>query len=525
MLRDLRGMWGQALAIAFVIVAGVATFVAMTATMDSLQRTLDTYYEDYRFADVFASIRRAPERMHERLRRVPGVGRVQTRVVAGVNLEIPDFEEPVTGQIVSIPESRQPSLNQLFVREGRLVRPGREDEVVLNEAFAEAHAMEIGSTFAAIINGRRKKLTVVGIALSPEHLMQVQPGSLFPDPKRFGVMWMGRSALAAAYDMEGAFNDATFALAPGARVQDVVDRLDVLIALTQRTIDENMDELHDGSVIVYDGERTQMEDVEIPDGMIGLSVPLKRLAEDAGGAIMRNVVALGAACEVADFPIENLDESLEKRFGDKGEAIVENNKEAARLGQEYVADEFAVFVDPELRHDEQADPLRALRCVGQARQVDRKPRAALRQRRLEHPARFGRRLAAGSATAALVELALRLFRARRIRTVDRLHEGDDLGPLLGRERVVPPGHALGRHALGDYLVDRDCRAAVNPVVVHQVRADQPFALVAVARGAQGRVMLGACLDGRLVSDELGERRGVRREGGVGGGEGGAAAQA
>ncbi|PSP66950.1 2-oxoacid:acceptor oxidoreductase subunit alpha [Halobacteriales archaeon QH_8_67_27] len=124
------------------------------------------------------------------------------------------------------------------------------------------------------------------------------------------------------------------------RVESVVDRLDILIALTERTIDENMDELHEGSVIIYDGERSTMQDVEVPEGMVGLSVPLQRLAEDAGGAIMANVVALGAACEVAQFPIENLDESLDKRFGDKGEAIVENNKEAARLGQQYVAEEY-----------------------------------------------------------------------------------------------------------------------------------------------------------------------------------------
>jgi 2-oxoglutarate ferredoxin oxidoreductase subunit alpha len=119
-------------------------------------------------------------------------------------------------------------------------------------------------------------------------------------------------------------------------IESVVDRLDVLIALTERTVHENADELHDGSVIIYDGERSTMEDLEVPERTIGLDVPLKRLAEDAGGAIMRNVVALGAACAVADFPIGNLDEALEKRFGDKGEAIVENNKTAARMGQEFV---------------------------------------------------------------------------------------------------------------------------------------------------------------------------------------------
>ncbi len=124
------------------------------------------------------------------------------------------------------------------------------------------------------------------------------------------------------------------------RVESVVDRLDILIALTERTIDENTDELHEGSVIIYDGERTSMQDVEIPEGMVGLDVPLKRLAEEAGGAIMANIVALGAACEVSQFPIENLDASLEKRFSDKGTAIVENNKKSARLGQEYVQENY-----------------------------------------------------------------------------------------------------------------------------------------------------------------------------------------
>ena len=125
-------------------------------------------------------------------------------------------------------------------------------------------------------------------------------------------------------------------------VQSVVDRLDILIALTERTVNENLDELHEGSVIIYDGERTMMQDFEPPEGMVGLDVPLKQLAEEAGGAIMRNVVALGAACATADFPIEYLDEALEKRFGDKGSKIVENNRDAARLGHDYVEDNYEV---------------------------------------------------------------------------------------------------------------------------------------------------------------------------------------
>ncbi len=121
-------------------------------------------------------------------------------------------------------------------------------------------------------------------------------------------------------------------------VQSVVDRLDILVALTQRTIDENLDELHAGSAIIYDGERSW--EAEIPDEMTAVDVPLKSLAEEAGGAIMRNIVALGAACEITGFDVAYLDEALQKRFGGKGSKIVENNKEAARAGQSYVQEHY-----------------------------------------------------------------------------------------------------------------------------------------------------------------------------------------
>ena len=130
------------------------------------------------------------------------------------------------------------------------------------------------------------------------------------------------------------------------QVGSVVDRLDMLVALTQRAIDENADELHDGSVVIYDGE--DIGEAEIPGDASGVNVPLESLAAEAGGAIMRNVVAMGAASELTDFPIENLDEILEKRFGEKGTKIVENNKAAARKGQEYVREECDVETDYEL---------------------------------------------------------------------------------------------------------------------------------------------------------------------------------
>jgi putative ABC transport system permease protein len=228
MMRDLWAMRGQALAIAFVIVAGIATYVSMTSVMESLQGTLDDYYADYRFADGFASVRRAPESVAARLRMVPGVNHVQTRVTAAANLEVATFDEPVAALIVSLPAEGQPALNRLFIREGRLPAAGQ-PEVVLNEIFAEAHGLRPGDVLSAVIRGRHQTLRVAGVALSPEFLMQLQPGSLFPDAERFGVMWMDRAVLAPAYDMEGAFNDVAFTVAPAASIDNVIEHIDEIL--------------------------------------------------------------------------------------------------------------------------------------------------------------------------------------------------------------------------------------------------------------------------------------------------------
>jgi len=230
LLRDLWGMRGQALAIAFVVVAGVATYISMRSVQAALQRSLAEYYLQYRFADGFATVRRAPLLVAEQLAAVPGIAEVEARVTAPVNLQVPGFDEPVAGLLVSVPRGGQSVLDQLVLRSGRLVRGGSESEVVLNEIFAEAHHLRPGDHLGATINGRRRTLTIVGIALSPEFLLQIQPGTLFPDPERYGVMWIGRPALAAAYDMEGAFNDVAFTIASGASIADVIERVDRILA-------------------------------------------------------------------------------------------------------------------------------------------------------------------------------------------------------------------------------------------------------------------------------------------------------
>ncbi len=229
LLRDLIAMKGQALAIALVAAAGVAMYVMYLSNFESLRRTQQAYYQRQRFAQVFASLERAPSEVAAKIAAIPGVDVVETRVVAHVRLDLPTLDAPATGRFISIPDDRRPSLNDLVLRRGRWIERGRSDEVLVSEAFASAHRIVPGDPIHAIINGHRRRLTIVGIALSPEYVYSVQPGQLIPDDERFGVFWMGNESLAAAFDMEGGFNDVVLGLSRNVIANDVIAHLDRLL--------------------------------------------------------------------------------------------------------------------------------------------------------------------------------------------------------------------------------------------------------------------------------------------------------
>jgi len=229
LFRDLWQMKGQGLAISMVIASGIAMLITFLGAFDSLHLTREAYYERFRFADVFASMKRAPNHLLGRISEIPGVAQADARVIVNVILDVEGLEEPATGTLISIPEQDLPTVNDVALIKGRYIEPDRPDEVLASEGFAIAHGLNPGDKVSAVINGRRKDLKIVGIALSPEYIYSIRPGDIFPDDIRYGIFWMGRKALATAFDMEGGFNDVNLRLIRGASEQEVIARLDHIL--------------------------------------------------------------------------------------------------------------------------------------------------------------------------------------------------------------------------------------------------------------------------------------------------------
>ena len=229
LVRDLARMKMQAMAIALVVAAGTAAFIGTAATARALRLSEERYYDDHRFAHVWSRLARAPDRVIRELAAIPGVTAVEGRLVAQGVLDVPGIEEPATGLFIAIPSRHGHALNDVYVRRGRHVEDNGADEALVSEAFADRNGVKPGDTISAVIAGHQVRVRVVGVALSPEFIMQVQPGGLIPDDRRFGVFWMSRSRLEQLLDLLGAFNDVALRLSAGASDATVVRAVDRIL--------------------------------------------------------------------------------------------------------------------------------------------------------------------------------------------------------------------------------------------------------------------------------------------------------
>ena len=228
LLRELWALKAQVLSIALVIACGIGGFVASFSTYESLLWSRDHYYDTARFPHVFAEVKRAPRVLLTQIAAIPGVAEVAPRIVREVQLDVPGISQPVIGRMIGLDAAQPQAMNRATLKRGRWPLPGTSNEVVVNQRFAEVRGLNPGSVIRALLNGRRESLTIVGTALTPEYIYATR-GGVLPDDEWFAVLWMDEAPLAAAYNMEGAFNSVLLRTEQGQKVPQVIDALDRIL--------------------------------------------------------------------------------------------------------------------------------------------------------------------------------------------------------------------------------------------------------------------------------------------------------
>lgn len=229
-LRDLWSMRLQVLSIAMLVAAGVAVFVMSVSNYLALVGAMETHYRNERFADLFAGMVRAPIAITSRLREIDGVGIVEARIVKPVRVIREDTDLPISGRVISLPDAGQPLLNRLKLVQGHWPDPRNSDEALINEAFAEARAVQLGEGIDVVLNGRLHRFRITGTVLSPEFVFATRAAVPLPDDRNFVLLWISGDAVAGAFDMRGAFNDVAATLAPGGSMPRVLEEVDRVLA-------------------------------------------------------------------------------------------------------------------------------------------------------------------------------------------------------------------------------------------------------------------------------------------------------
>lgn len=214
LLRDLSGSKGLLLTIILIIAVGTGCFVGMLATYGNLESALVSYYARCRMADFWVDLKKAPVGEVERLVEIPGVSEVRHRISFPVVADISGVDRPVSGLAVSLPEERRAVINDIVLESGSYFTGGGREEVIVSKKFAEARNLRPGSTIHLVLQGQKKKLKVVGIAISSEHVYLAAPGSMMSEPGDYGVFYLSRAFAEDVFGFHGACNSVVGLLTP-----------------------------------------------------------------------------------------------------------------------------------------------------------------------------------------------------------------------------------------------------------------------------------------------------------------------
>lgn len=232
LLREVRGQVTMLLAITSIIAVGTMCFVYMRASYHNLTLAKFRYYTQCRMADFWIEVKKAPLAELPRLEAIPGVTAIRPRIHFDATVDLERVAAPLNGTVLSLPDLRKPVINDIVIQSGGYFTDRRDNEVIVNSAFARQHAITPGQTIHLILNNRKQELHVVGTAISSEFVYTVAPGSIAPDPAHFGIFYLKRSFAEDVFDFSGATNQIVGLLDPmhKERPQEILQRMEAILA-------------------------------------------------------------------------------------------------------------------------------------------------------------------------------------------------------------------------------------------------------------------------------------------------------
>ena len=225
LLRMITISKGQYIAVLAIIITGLTVFTSMNMAAINLKSTLQTYYEQNNFADIFVEAMKIPRQEIYKLSEMDGIKEIQGRVVYKVPFVSDDEDERVTVQIISIPEKND-GINRLTMISGTYIGESDKEALVLQQ-FADARDIKPGDTIRVQMNGTVYSLEIAGIAASPEYIyLMSDEQAIMPDPEGFGAVFVSEKLAQEAFGLRGSYNGLSITASDGTNIETLSDELE-----------------------------------------------------------------------------------------------------------------------------------------------------------------------------------------------------------------------------------------------------------------------------------------------------------
>lgn len=224
LINDLKVSRGSFFAVWFVVMLGVAFYGAMYPAGVNLRESFNETSDSLAHLDFQVSLEPTEAGISADAAVIEHVSAVEERLTldAGVQLDL-DSPFRVTLRMSSLPDDREPTVNQLDVVDGESI--SAEEEILLLDSFARTHDIDVGDTLIVWLAGEPNTFTVAGRVFSAEYVIPGRSAaSPYPTPSSFGVAWVNYSTLAQVSGLEGLVNEVVVTVA-GATSEDRDDAL------------------------------------------------------------------------------------------------------------------------------------------------------------------------------------------------------------------------------------------------------------------------------------------------------------
>ena len=183
MIRDLKENKGAYLACIVIITLGLLVFTAFSTMVETLQTSQQSFYENQNFADGFVQVKAIPRDEVKKLKDIEGIKEIQGRLVKEVMVLKPESKKNVYLRLVSVEPGRENPINAAFLNAGNPLED-KAMNIWIDNKFFEANNHNLNDEIEVIASGKKRKLSIVGVASSPEFIYSLRTAAdLYPSRK------------------------------------------------------------------------------------------------------------------------------------------------------------------------------------------------------------------------------------------------------------------------------------------------------------------------------------------------------